>query len=125
MAGRPKKVFTEEQKKSIEQMALDNCYTRTIAEALGESQDTIKRHFASLLQKKRAEGKVALRRQQRKLAVNNVAMAIFLGKNELDQTDKQERKHTLSTETAILLGLIDGGTKGKLPNKEESENAGQ
>ena len=89
-AGRPKKQFNPEQMRQIEQMAFDNCHTRTIAEAIGESQDTIKRHFASLLKKKRAEGRAALRRSQRKLAATNPAMAIFLGKNELGQADKQE-----------------------------------
>ena len=46
-------------------------------------------------------------------------MAIFLGKNELGQTDKQEIEHSLDKPTATLLGLIDGNSKGKLPDKGE------
>lgn len=36
------------------------------------------------------EGKVSLRRKQFKLAEKNAGMAIFLGKNYLDQSDRQE-----------------------------------
>lgn len=39
--------------------------------------------------------------------------------------DKREHEHSLDKETATLLGLIDGSTKGKLPDREESEDAGE
>ena len=89
MAGRPKRVFTEQQKAEIEQMALDNCHIDTIGMALGIAKNTLIRHYGTFIKQKRAEGRVGLRRKQCKLADNNPAMAIFLGKNELDQTDKQ------------------------------------
>ena len=52
-------------------------------------------------------------------------MAIFLGKNVLGQSDKQEIEHGVTTEMANLLGLIDGSTKGKLPDAEEGKDAGE
>lgn len=40
------------------------------------------------------EGKASLRRTQMQLATKNAAMAIFLGKNLLGQSDKQEVEHS-------------------------------
>lgn len=93
MAGRPKRVFSEEEKQQIDQMALDNCHFETIAMALEMPVNTLKRHFGRFIRQKRAEGRTILRRNQCELAKSNPAMAIFLGKNELDQTDKQVIEH--------------------------------
>ena len=71
-------------------MGLNNCNTETIANALNIPVNTLKRHFGRLLKTKRAEHRALLRAWQTELARNNSQMAIFLGKNELDQTDKQE-----------------------------------
>ena len=46
-------------------------------------------------------------------------------KNRAGWRDKQETEHTISKQTASLLGLIDGGTKGKLPASQEVEDAGK
>ena len=51
---------------------------------------TLRRNFGALLDKKRAEGRADLRKCQRKLAKTNSVMAIFLGKNELDQKDSKD-----------------------------------
>ena len=40
------------------------------------------------------EGKASLRRIQMQLATKNAAMAIFLGKNLLGQSDKHEMEHS-------------------------------
>lgn len=88
--GRPKRVFTDEQIASIEQMALDNCHFDTIAMALDIPKETLKRRFGSYIRQKRAYGRTELRRSQRNLAKTNPAMAIFLGKNELDQRDSKD-----------------------------------
>ena len=93
MAGRPKRVFGVQEKQQIDQMALDNCHFETIAMALSIPVNTLKRHFGRLIRQKRAEGRTILRRNQCELAKSNPAMAIFLGKNELDQTDKQIIEH--------------------------------
>ena len=95
MAGRPKREFTIEENAQIEQMALDNCHIDTIAMALGIVKNTLVRHFGPFIKQKRAKGRTDLRRTQRKLAEANPAMAIFLGKNELNQTDKWEHIHDI------------------------------
>ena len=89
MAGRPKRQFTDEEKQKIEESALNNCHIDTIALGLGVAKNTLIRRFGTFIKQKRAEGRIRLRGYQVDLAVNNPAMAIFLGKNELDQTDKQ------------------------------------
>ena len=45
--------------------------------------------FSAIYDKKRSAGKISLRRKQWKLAETSAAMAIFLGKNYLGQTDGQ------------------------------------
>lgn len=49
----------------------------------------------------------------------------FVAVNCTDMRDKQETKHKISEETAILLGMIDGSSKGKLPDGAESQDPGQ
>jgi hypothetical protein len=44
--------------------------------------------FAEAMERGRARGKLNLRRIQNKMAENNAAMAIFLGKNLLGQSDQ-------------------------------------
>ncbi len=93
-AGRPKRVFNDDEKAKIEQMAEDNCRDNTIAGVLNIPMNTFKRHFGKLCTKKRQIFKTKLRGYQAQLAKTNPAMAIFLGKNELNQVDKQEIKQT-------------------------------
>lgn len=125
--ARPKRVFTDEEKEEIEQMALDNCHLDTIALALNIPKQTLVNRFGTYIVQKRAEGRTILRRAQREKAVNSkdTGMLCFLGKNELGQTDKQDvnMAHSLSKETATLLGLIDGSSKGKLPTRQEAEDS--
>ena len=70
--------------------------TRECAAVMGVSHQTLIATFQRLPELARAyeagkeEGKVSLRRTQFRLAQTNAAMAIFLGKNILDQTDKQD-----------------------------------
>lgn len=119
--GRPKIEFTITQEEQILQMALDNCHMDTIALALDMPLETLRRRFGGFISQKRAEGRTKLRRMQREQAPNSPAMAIFLGKNELGQSDKQEIKHGVTEQAATLLGLIDGSSKGKLPMKGEED----
>lgn len=53
---------------------------------------TYRRRFAEVFNEKRAGGKASLRRNQWKLSETNPTMAIWLGKQYLEQTDKQEQK---------------------------------
>ncbi len=93
MAGRPKRVFTDNDMVLIEQYAHNNCHNNTIAIALNMPVNTLTRHFGKKLKLWRAQGKIELRQYQRDLAVKYPSMAQFLGKNELNQTDKQVISH--------------------------------
>lgn len=89
--GRYKREFTDKQVEKIEELALLNCHTSTIAEITGIPKDTLKRHFAPLMTAKRAEHKMKLRQAQADSIGKGVpSMLVFLGKNDLDQTDRQD-----------------------------------
>lgn len=72
------------------------CTLEEIASVFGCSEDTIRRwtkeeygeRFATIYKKYSAKGKMSLRRMQWKLAEKSPAMAIFLGKNMLGQSDR-------------------------------------
>lgn len=80
----------------FEKLCKLQCTLEEIAGWFGCSPDTIerwvkreyKRSFAEIFDEKREAGKISLRRSQWKLAEKSAAMAIFLGKNYLGQTDK-------------------------------------
>ena len=92
MAGRPEYKFTDEQIAKAEELALNGCQNGTIATIIGCDDETLKKYLSPKLTKKRAERKVWLRKTQNTLAETNIAMAIFLGKNELGQEDKKTIK---------------------------------
>jgi len=84
----------------FEQLCEIQCTLTEIAGWFRCSEDTIERRcaeyygctFAEIYEQKKGIGKIALRRAQRKTALedNNAIMQIFLGKNDLGQADKQE-----------------------------------
>ena len=88
-AGRPKRVFSDEQVHEIERMARLNCNTNTIAVVLDIPFKTLERHFAKKLRTCRAEHKRNLRESQEKLSKTSADMAKFLGKNVIGQVEKQ------------------------------------
>lgn len=104
--ARPKRQFSDEIIQEIETMALNNCHFDTIAIALEIPLTSLKRRFGRFIRQKRAEGRVKLRANQVKLSVNHPAMAIFLGKNELNQVDKQ----IIQTEAAEQVKLSEAET---------------
>ena len=83
-----------------------------IAYALDCSEDTIERwckreyaeSFADVYKKHSSSGKISLRRYQFELAKKSAAMAIFLGKNYLGQTDEPMLAHG---ENALLQSLVE------------------
>ncbi|MCK9600084.1 MAG: hypothetical protein M0R06_13650 [Sphaerochaeta sp.] len=86
-AGRPHRSLDEER---IGQMAFNGCKNSEIANILGCDDETLKNNYSLILDKKRAERREALRAKQTERALKgDIPMLIFLGKNELDQTDKQ------------------------------------
>lgn len=92
-AGRPRK---EIDNKIFENLCGLQCTLEEIAGVFDCSPDTIERWckreyketFAETYKKHSAKGKMSLRRTQFKLAEKSAAMAIFLGKNYLGQSDR-------------------------------------
>lgn len=84
--------------KQFENLCGLQCTKEEIAAFFNCSEDTIDRFckreygesFAVVFHRKRGMGKISLRRKQWKLADKNASMAIWLGKQFLDQTDKIE-----------------------------------
>ena len=97
--GRPRIEFDEKDWRLIENLCGHMCTKEEISSILGVSEDTLDRRikeeydctFAVYFNKHSSKGKVSLRRHQFKLAeAGNPTMLIWLGKQYLGQTDKQE-----------------------------------
>lgn len=111
--GRPRYEFTEEQIAKMDEMALMNCNNHTIAVVLGVEDETLIDQFIGRITQKRGEHRFNLRKNQAKISESNPAMAIFLGKNVLEQTDKQEVVHDIGKQLAVtLLEFADGKDTG-------------
>ena len=83
-------IFNDEQMQEIERLALLNCNSNTIAEAVGVAVNTLKRHCGRKLRHWWAMNRVNLRESQDKHRETSPDMAKFLGKNVLGQVDKIE-----------------------------------
>ena len=92
--ARPKREFSEYEEAIIANYALDGGKNNTIASALSIPVNTLTNRFSGLLKEYRAYRKLRLARNQTRQSVHNPQMAIFLGKNELNQVDKIETVNT-------------------------------
>jgi precorrin-4 methylase len=91
-AGRPHVVLDEGR---IGQLAFDGCKDATIAAVMGCAPQTITDNYSKVLVKKRGERRAALHSRQTLQALRgDNTMLIWLGKNELEQTDKQSIEHS-------------------------------
>lgn len=97
--GRPKKNLSSKDWKSVDYMCMIHCTGEEIAGVLGMDYDTLNRNckeqkecsISEYIKQHQNGGKMSLRRAQWKAAENgNVTMLIWLGKQWLGQTDKQE-----------------------------------
>lgn len=90
--ARPKLAINERE---IENYAKLGATNREIARMMGCDEGTVRGRFSAILDKARALRKISLRQAQWKAAMKgNPAMLIFLGKNELKQSDKQAHEIT-------------------------------
>lgn len=99
--GRPRMLLNERGAAVIKRMAEIMCTNEEIADVLGVGVDLITNDnnnavFQAAKREGQVRGKMSLRRKQFALAEKNANMAIFLGKNYLDQKDKQEVESTLA-----------------------------
>jgi hypothetical protein len=97
LGGRPPKLKPDATTlKQLAGLGAILCTTKEAAAALDVSEPTFLKFLADHPEAKAAfedgkgKGKMSLRRSQFRLAEKNAAMAIFLGKNYLGQTDRQE-----------------------------------
>lgn len=119
---------TDETIKQIEGLARIQCTQREAGAVLGVCErtfaDFLRAHKKALdaWELGKETGKASLRRNQYKMSETNPTMAIWLGKQMLDQTDKSEahvtsdNRHThaaepLSPFAEFLAGAIATGTK--------------
>ena len=116
--GRPR---IEIDEKNFKKLCGMQCTLEEIAGFFDCSEDTIERwckrtfnaSFADTIKKYSAAGKVSLRRHQFKLAEKSAAMAIFLGKNYLGQSDRIEQIVTEVEDLTPLAELLKGGDDGE------------
>lgn len=79
----------------VTRLAAIGCTNEEIASVVGCSHDTLVRRFKEVLAEGRLQGKASLRRKQFELALaGNTTMLIWLGKQVLGQSDKQEITQT-------------------------------
>ena len=113
-AGRPKKKIDYTQ---VEKLATLMCTQQEIANFLDVNVRTLQRdsEFSRIYKKGIDKGKMSLRRYQFSLADKNTAMAIWLGKQYLDQKDiPKETLAKIKAETEKIKSqtkLLKGVTK--------------
>ena len=87
--ARPKKYNIDVEQ--VEKLAGLGCTNTEIASFFDVGEHVIRKSYAEFLEKGRDKGKIRLRQWQMKAAERGkVAMLIWLGKQMLGQTDKQE-----------------------------------
>ena len=100
--GRPRK---EINKTEFEKLCFLQCTEREVCSWFDVSDETLNkwckenydgRTFLDVFKEKRENGLISLRRTQFQLAEKSPAMAIFLGKNLLGQTDKVEQTQNIN-----------------------------
>ena len=100
--GRPRKQI---DKTEFEKLCFLQCTEREFCSWFDVSDETLNkwckenfdgRTFLAVFKEKRENGLISLRRTQFQLAEKSPAMAIFLGKNLLGQTDKVEQTQTIN-----------------------------
>lgn len=77
--------------------------------------------FSVVFKSKSAQGKLSLRRTQFKLAEKSAAMAIFLGKNMLGQTDKIEQTITEVEDLSTLADMLRDDAPATQSDGQEGE----
>lgn len=75
----------------IRKLAAISCTDDEIAAVIGCTRKTLEKHARQAIADGKEEGKASLRRKQWEIAMKgNPAMLIWLGKQRLGQTDKQD-----------------------------------
>ena len=125
--GRPKKQIDQ---KEFEKLCFLQCTKQEFCSWFDTTDKTLERWcketygmgFSEVFRIKRENGIISLRRTQFQLAEKSPAMAIFLGKNLLGQTDKVEQTvNDVSTPKRITVNFSnEKGAAGNGGNSTES-----
>ena len=108
--GRPRKEIPQEE---FEKLCALQCTKEEICGFFGVTDKTLeawckrtynRRGFSEVFSEKRGIGKISLRRNQFQLSKKNATMAIFLGKQWLDQRDHVTVEH--SAENNLLDAIM-------------------
>src|SRR5260370_1022077 len=97
----------------LEKLSALHCTDEEVAAWFGVSTKTVERRrkvrkFSDTMARGRAKGKISLRRMQLRLAEEgNPALAIWLGKQYLGQSDQVQYTHDLSVTTCIGIPRLD------------------
>jgi hypothetical protein len=111
--GRPKKQIDQ---KEFEKLCFLQCTKQEFCSWFDTTDKTLERWcketygigFSEVFRIKRENGIISLRRTQFQLAEKSPAMAIFLGKNHLGQTDKMEQTvNDISEHKGITIHFSD------------------
>lgn len=126
LGGRPPSlIWSSKLENTLKQLGAMQSTQAEAAAVLGVCEKTIQTFFNDHPQARdafkigRELGKMSLRRKQNKLAEKNAAMAIFLGKNYLEQTDKIEQHNTNHNIPAP--GILDGLDLSKMSPEARKE----
>lgn len=124
--GRPKIPIDEKQFCKLCEL---QCTEEEIAGFFECSVDTLERWckrtfdmtFAEIYRQKATRGRIALRRFQLKHAEKNASMAIFLGKNWLNQSDKVEQTVHEVEDLSPLAAMLSGDVACEATNDNEKD----
>ena len=115
--ARPVKVIDT---KTVEAMAAIGCTTSEIASVVGCSPRLLETRYYAHMESGRVRRNEGLRRLQWKAAkAGNVAMLIWLGKQYLGQSDKQDVNHGNTDSGALQIEVIHT-TEGTPGNRSDS-----
>ena len=124
-AGRPRLEFDLKQ---VEQLAAIQCTDGEVAAVLGCSRQTILNRkdedpdFLAAIERGRESGKASLRRLQWKAAnAGNTAMLVWMGKQYLGQTDRQDLRHGAQKDFPAVFTLNIGDKEPPLLPPEGGE----
>lgn len=112
--GRPKKNIDKDQ---FEKLCKLQCTIDEVCGFFEVCPDTLEKWckktygrgmtFSKVFQEKRAGGMISLRKAQFKLAEKSPAMAIWMGKQYLGQTDKLEMRGDLAVDPETITAVED------------------
>ena len=102
--ARPKKYDID--KTQVEKLASYGCTVREVANFFGCSEYLIKKSYSQFMTKGKDKGKIRLRQMQWRSAENgSVPMQIWLGKQVLGHTDKQELTEIKPIDDIVFYGI--------------------